>query len=206
MFRSIPAPIVGTVPVFVGDTERYPLNMERPQKTFQRILIPLDGSALAEQIVAPALKLGRPLETEYTLLHVVEPAEPVWWGPFTSPRDPAWDETRRRLMKAQCYLARVARPLLSAGMRVRIRVLMAEQAAPAILSEAQHSGFDLIALATHGRSGLARLLLGSVADTILHRAKTPLLLYRPASSHQRVGYLKAFAAVVIPCLMRHAAV
>ena len=59
------------------------------------------------------------------------------------------------------------------------RVVVDQTGTEAILEEAKTGGHDLIALATHGRSGLARILLGSVADKVLRRADVPVLVYRP---------------------------
>jgi nucleotide-binding universal stress UspA family protein len=66
---------------------------------------------------------------------------------------------------------------LPAGL-ARIEVVVAPNAAVAILEQAHHEEFDLIAMATHGRRGLARVLVGSVADKVLRGATTPVLLYR----------------------------
>jgi nucleotide-binding universal stress UspA family protein len=164
---------------------------------FRQILIPLDGSALAEQILEPARDLGKLTQAQYTLLHVVEPRVLVRWGPYTTPTDLDFEGTQRRQADAQHYLERVARPLRAAGLPVHARVLMAEQAT-AILEEASWQEIDLIAIATHGRSGLARLLLGSVADKVLRRVAIPLLLYRPTSPYDRVRYQPTSAVADTP--------
>jgi nucleotide-binding universal stress UspA family protein len=65
---------------------------------------------------------------------------------------------------------------------VQTRVVVAPQAAPAILEEAQVRHCDLIALATHGRGGLRRMLWGSIADRVIRGASTPVLVYRPAET------------------------
>jgi nucleotide-binding universal stress UspA family protein len=73
--------------------------------------------------------------------------------------------------------------LQSDGATVHIDVRVAERVASAILDAAREQHIDLIAIATHGRSGLARLLLGSVADKVVRGATLPVLLYRPQDPH-----------------------
>jgi nucleotide-binding universal stress UspA family protein len=72
--------------------------------------------------------------------------------------------------------------------------VISEQVAAAILEDASQHDIDLIAMSTAGRSGLARLLIGSVADKVLRRAEIPLLVYRPEALYDRVGYQTASAA------------
>jgi nucleotide-binding universal stress UspA family protein len=145
----------------------------------KRILIPLDGSALAEQILAPALELGGLAQAEYILLRAVEPLVLVGYAPLAQASRLDVKLTQEGLAEAQRYLARVAERLRSAGRPTQTRALLTEQPAVAILDEARRQDVDLIALATHGRRGLARLLLGSVADKVLRGATLPVLMQRP---------------------------
>jgi nucleotide-binding universal stress UspA family protein len=126
---------------------------------FTKILIPLDGSQLAEQILKPALALGDLAQAEYFLLRVEQ-----------SPAQNA---------EAKAYLDGLAQQLAGEGRGFQTGVTVAAQPASAILEIAQQEGSDLIALATHGRSGFRRLLIGSVADKVLRGASTPILIYRP---------------------------
>jgi nucleotide-binding universal stress UspA family protein len=151
---------------------------DRP-RAIQRILIPLDGSARSEAIVEQALALGQLVQAEYTLLRVVAPFVLGEAAFFTTPADFDPERTMRRQAEAQHDLDTLARRLQTAGAQVSTRVLITEQVAAAILEDASQHGIDLIAMSTHGRSGLARLLIGSVADKVLRGAETPLLLYRP---------------------------
>jgi nucleotide-binding universal stress UspA family protein len=145
----------------------------------RQVLIPLDGSANAESILPYALALGQATQAEYTLLRVVEPVMVAHHMPV----DPAVRELDDQLIdhlqvEAQIYLEQVAGRLTAHALTARIEVVVAPQAAIAILEEAQQDGIDLIAMATHGRRGLTRVLLGSVADKVLRGATTPMLLYR----------------------------
>jgi len=100
--------------------------------------------------------------------------------------------------EAQDYLDNVAGRLRSADVQVRTRVVISEQVAAAIMEDARQHSIDLIAMSTAGGSGLTRLLIGSVADKVLRGAEIPLLLYRPMSPHDRVGYQPASAAAETP--------
>ena len=158
-----------------------PILLVRPQEeapnlatqvTLRHILIPLDGSDLAEQILEPAIELGCLTQAEYTLLRVVEPFMP----PPHEPTGPLFDQLAR---EAQTYVDSVAERLRGRSLRVQTRVVINRWAAAAIMAEARVHANDLIALETHGRGGLARLLLGSVADKVVRGALTPVLLHRP---------------------------
>lgn len=147
--------------------------------TFDRMLIPLDGSALAEQILPHALVFGALQRTAITLLRVVEPV--IQASPDLP--DGAMALARRAMQgcarAAQAYLEQLADRLRSTGARVHTRVRIASDVSAAILEEAQRQSVDLIAMATHGRSGIGRLLFGSVADRTVRAADIPVMLYRP---------------------------
>lgn len=149
-----------------------------PTGEFRRILIALDGSPLAEQILPSVQALGADEQTEYTLLQVIEPFVALG-GPAPYSAQLEQDFTERRQDEAEAYLESVARRLRIQGPRVRTRVVADLQVAQAILNDAWRRQADLIALATHGRGGLRRLLVGSVADKVLRGADTPVLLLRP---------------------------
>ena len=141
-----------------------------PEPVLENFLILLDGSSLAEQVLEPALDLARLMEARCSLLRVVEsrssPADRSTGGPGEK-------------AQAEAYLDRVAARVLEQGVPVRTRVVVARHAVEAILEEAAAQSSDLIALATHGRGGLQRLLLGSVADRLVRAAASPVLVYRP---------------------------
>jgi nucleotide-binding universal stress UspA family protein len=147
------------------------------EPVFQHVLIPLDGSALAEQILPFATALGDPLVTSFTLLQVVAPVV-LGYAPYASAvglDERILDETQA---EARAYLEQIAGHLRAQGAQVRTVVVVGEPVL-AILDYASDHRADLIALETQGRSGLARLLLGSVADKVVRGAGTPVLLHRP---------------------------
>jgi nucleotide-binding universal stress UspA family protein len=167
--------------VMVRGTEETVAAEARP-----RILIALDGSSVAEKVVEPAVSLGRSLDAEYTLLRVVNPLGlmgdlPVVLAPRMARAIAAQHEG-----EARTYLAEIAWWMQDRGLDVKTRVMTAERPGDAIVSEAEREGADFIAMATHGRGGLSRMLMGSVAGQVLHATQTPLLLYRPRIDRHRL--------------------
>jgi nucleotide-binding universal stress UspA family protein len=149
-----------------------------PEPVLDNILIPLDGSTLAEQVLGPALDLARLTEARCSLLRIIAPRSPARNGaPCGSPQE----------AETEAYLERVAAWVRKQGVQVRARVVVAPHVAEAILEEAAAQASDLIALATHGRSGLTRLLLGSVADKLVRAAASPLLVYCPSGKGCRAN-------------------
>jgi nucleotide-binding universal stress UspA family protein len=147
-----------------------------PEPLLEHVLVPLDGSALAERVLGPALELVRSWEGRCTLLRVIEASPAPTAGRPNRPRSPEEEQEKA----AQEYLEKIAARLREEGVSVQTRVVVAPQAAPVILEEAQTQRCDFIALATHGRSGVRRMLLGSIADKVIRGASTPVLVYRPA--------------------------
>jgi nucleotide-binding universal stress UspA family protein len=143
-----------------------------PEPVLDNILIPLDGSPLAEQVLTPALDLARLMKARCNLLRVVEPRSSREHGAGGLPES----------AQAEIYLERIAAKVRERGLEVQTSVVGARHAAEAILQEAEAQRSNLIALATHGRGGLKRLLLGSVADKLVRCAASPVLVYCPIST------------------------
>jgi nucleotide-binding universal stress UspA family protein len=175
-----------SVPIlFVRPQEAAPDLAQEP--VLRRVLIALDGSELAEQVLEPVLALGASTQAEYTLFRAVKQRTPLSYD-ATSARVSGLRESllkqlqeidRQEWTEAQNYLERLAERLRGRSLTVQTRVVSHEQPATAILDDVQKSPVELIALATHGRGGLKRLLLGSVADKVLRGGTTPMLMYRP---------------------------
>ena len=85
----------------------------------------------------------------------------------------------KRKAEAQAYLDGAAERLRAEGFRIQTHVVVAESAAVAVLDMARNENIDVIAIATHGRGGFRRWLLGSVADKIVRGTSSPVLVYRP---------------------------
>jgi nucleotide-binding universal stress UspA family protein len=146
--------------------------------TIRHLLIPLDESPLAEQIVEPAATLARLVGARITLLEVVDPLHvPSYTIETARELEPTYTESRAA--EAAAYLRGIATQLQAQEIAVETRVVVAAQPATEILDLARSRGVDVIALATHGRGGLTRLLIGSVADKVVRGADVPVLVYRP---------------------------
>jgi nucleotide-binding universal stress UspA family protein len=125
---------------------------------YKRIMVPLDGSELAQCALTHALALGRALEATLLLFYVRDP------------RSGSVEAARR-------YLAFVRDQQAASG--VRIEILVGEGPVPAaIIEAAEYERIDLIAMATHGRSGMQRVVYGSVAEQVLRSSSKPILLVR----------------------------
>ena len=148
-----------------------------PEPPLEHALVPLDGSALAERVLGPALDLVRLWEGRCTLLCVVEASPAPTAGRPNRSHPPEQEQETA----ARAYLEKIAGRLRDEGVSVQTRVVVAPHAAPVILEEAQTKHCDFIALATHGRGGLRRMLLGSIADKVIRGASTPVLVYRAAA-------------------------
>jgi nucleotide-binding universal stress UspA family protein len=150
------------------------------QPTLRRMLIPLDGSEFAKQVREPAIALGSLMDAEYVLIRAVESRSPSAGPPVAAERKAAEQpRLEKQKAEAQAYLDGAVERLRAEGFRVRARVVVAESVAAAVLEAARDENIDVIAVATHARSGFKRLLLGSVADKIVRGALTPVLVYQP---------------------------
>jgi nucleotide-binding universal stress UspA family protein len=148
---------------------------EFPSARFEHFLVPLDGSPVGEKILHSSLALGRAMSARFTLLHVVSPTVTV--GARVSPLPSG--QLDRRQQHAETYLSGVAERVRAEGIEAEVKIESHFSPARAILKAAEEGDADLIAIATHGYTGVRRALLGSVADKVLRGAKWPLLLERP---------------------------
>ena len=148
-----------------------------PEPLLEHVLVPLDGSPLAERVLEPALDFVRLWEGRCTLLRVIEasPATTAGWPNRLGPPE------QEQEVAAKAYLEKIAGRLREEGTAVQTRIVVAPHAAPAILEEAQTQRCDFIALATHGWGGLRRMLLGSVTDKVIRGSALPVLAYRPTA-------------------------
>ncbi|MFA6146828.1 MAG: universal stress protein [bacterium] len=142
---------------------------------YEKILVPLDGSTLAERAVRHAQEIARGSQAEILLLQAVNLPMPVVPEAILIP-DAKWlDEAKK---DAARYLDGIAAPLLEAGMRVRT-IVDERPPADAILHIATREKADLIVMSTHGRGGLGRMLMGSVAESVFHATSRTVMLVKP---------------------------
>lgn len=145
---------------------------------YKRALVPLDGSPIAEAIIPFILEIAGPLDMEVVLLRVVEPIPPI---ALEGSRHIEVEDVELRRTDAEEYLAPIAAELRNKGVRVERRVRRGN-AVDQIVAAAREAGADLIAMSTHGRGGLGRLVFGSVAQAVLRRAEVPVFLMRTTES------------------------
>jgi len=149
---------------------------------FEKMLVCLDGSKLAEQVIPYAAEQALRFGSRMVLAQVVTGTLAV---PLTSGGAPAYtgkmvaEQLRLEANEAGRYLEEIARSLQEKGLNVETAVLQRLPVGEAIVEYARQSEIDLIALSTHGHSGLGRLVFGSVADHVLRHSGLPVLVIRP---------------------------
>jgi nucleotide-binding universal stress UspA family protein len=173
-----------TTPVFVvqgAEPER------QAAPAFKRILVPLDGSALARQALPFAAELAGSADVELILLEAIAPTVETVAGFRPLGRSsPQYAEMIELLhWHAQQDLGALTEQLGQSGLDVKASIVNGH-AAEVIVDEAARSGVDLIVMATHGYSGLKRWALGSVAHKVLHTTTMPLVLVRAQAVEDEV--------------------
>lgn len=158
---------------------------------YERILVPLDGSKVGEaalpcveglvSLLCPGKKVEvMLLQVISSLVHYVIAGEASAQVPYT--------EREVELIKQQAtaYLDKMAEKLKSKGATISTKVVMGN-AAEGIISAADEMKADLIAMSTHGRTGISKWAFGSVAERVLHSANAPVLLVRALKAHTEGG-------------------
>ncbi len=165
-----------TMPVLLVHPDRR--DSER-EPALHSILVALDLSSESDAILEPVVKLAQLTEGHVTLVHVVEPIlGPMAMGlPYAAPIPPEVFAEQR--LTAQKKLDRVASDLRNRGLSVCARIVDVSSAAGGLLETLEQDRYDLLAMTTHGRGGVRRLLLGSVADKVIRGASKPVLSVRP---------------------------
>ena len=177
------------IPVLIVRAEQGAADRRAAARSIKRVLVPMDGSALATGVVPAATELARAAHASVTLLRIApivplvmayEPTMAVTSAPIVI------DEAATKQLAEQVTveLESVARRLRDeTGVTIDAHVVIAEHAAQAIVDQAVAHDADVIAMSTHGR-GASRLLIGSVADKVLRSSRVPVLLYRPVERRQ----------------------
>lgn len=150
----------------------------------RKLVVPLDGSKVAESVLPhlEALAKQKGLDgIEVLLLQVSEPPEIQSDYPASMPltwEEHVKEETARRKRGAEQYLATVEKRLKDAGLNARSEALVGKPA-QVIVDYCSKDGFNLIVMATHGRSGLSRWAFGSIAERVLQGTTSPIVVIRP---------------------------
>lgn len=147
---------------------------------YQRILVPIDGSAISEQAMDEAIKFAQQHNAHIELVHVLEE---IWY--FDDENYMNYAELVDSMRSnGEKILAQAQNKLKQAGVAADIKLVEAQggRIANVIIIEARNSLADLIIIGTHGRSGFSRMLLGSIAEGVIRTAHIPILLIRGAGA------------------------
>jgi len=177
LVRDLPTPLL-----LVHPKKGAPDLMEEVR--LEHTLVPLDGTPLAERMLEPAAELALVTGADLTLMRVVAPVyplmlptEPAPLGGMATDLLEHIEEIQAQIKKdASAYLEGVAERLRGRGLQVRTLVTVEEAPSSAIVEQA-HKPIDLVALETHGKHGLARLLTGSIADKVIRGTTVPVLVH-----------------------------
>lgn len=153
---------------------------------YQKIMVPLDGSTLAECVLPHVEAFIQGCQVNAVILvRVVESASPRFLGARTATNKVDYEqvleytksiEEERKLSAAE-YLQSLKGQLKTNGVNIQKEVLVGN-VADCLVDFAETSGVDLVLIATHGRSGVSRWVRGSVADRILRASRVPVLMVR----------------------------
>jgi len=161
---------------------------------YRRMLVPLDGSELAEVVLPYAKELAGRLDLDVILLHVCSPDE----GELV-PMHRAYVERAAEIIRRQSAEVQQRAGIQRGGGAVEARgELAAGHPAEEILRYAEENDVDLILMATHGRSGIRRWAMGSVADKVLHASKVPVCLVRAGIPEEIVHDKWPWRTILVP--------
>ena len=152
---------------------------------FETILVPLDGSALAEAALSTAVDLGGSSGARLVLLRAVQA--------HTMPGADVTEAQTEVVREAEVYLGGVQRQLEARGVKGVDTSVWYGDAASSIVEAAAAQRVNLIVMSTHGRTGLKRLILGSVAESVIRGTVTPILLVRNGAAPVQATGAKARA-------------
>ena len=161
------------------------------EKIFRHILVPLDGSRLAESALTTAVWLARKMDAQLTLIHIIEK---------NAPSEVHSDRHLVTAEEASTYLGEVSRQTALSGLRVETHVHTAEvgDVARSIAEHSAELAPDLVVMCTHGKGGTRRLLFGDIAQQVISLGTTPVLMVRPSKETQVIGEVRDFRAILVP--------
>ena len=149
-----------------------------PRTRSPRILVPLDGSPVANEAIASAKELAEVLGAEITLVGAVPP--PIYAYTYTDMPQELPEQLDDEQAALHRYLEEVANDLRTTGRIVRTEVAF-DAPVSAISDVAREKEIDVIVMSTHGSGGVTRLVMGSVANGVIRRANVPVVVVRPAA-------------------------
>ena len=144
---------------------------------YKKILVPLDGSQIAECVIPHITTIARACQAEVELVSVIEPIDIPTRGKIALSEDDLKAINNEARKEAQNYLAHIAERLNRDDVRSH-PVVLSGKPADSLVEYAGANDVDLIIMATHGRSGLSRWFFGSIAEKIMRAVDTPILLVK----------------------------
>lgn len=151
---------------------------------YEKIMVTHDGSRIASVAVPHAAALAKACKAELIILRVVVPITPVATeitphGPVMMNPDLVDNLVKKETKRAQKHLEKIKEQLEKDGITRITTIVVEGSASGEIIHQIKKTSSDLVVLATHGWSGLTRVLLGSIADDIVRKSPCPTLLIRP---------------------------
>lgn len=147
------------------------------QPRYTKILVPLDGSGWSQRAIPHAVDIARSNDAELILLHVFRPPASEYTDQLSLAGQDDQIQHLREQMKQ--YLIGLRGELRGQHMKVRTHMIEGSGVAHLLCEYVNSEGIDLVVMSTHGRSGLAQFLFGSVANQIMQCVKVPVLLIHP---------------------------
>jgi nucleotide-binding universal stress UspA family protein len=153
---------------------------EEGSKMYKKMMVPLDGSELAECVLPHAEAFIKGFGVSDVLLVRVEPPETIYLGEYPIPIDPTILAEREsgRKTAAKDYLDQIVKRLKHESTTTLHAEVLVGRVAESLIDYAEQNGVDLILMATHGRSGVTRWVRGSIADRMLRSSNIPVLMVR----------------------------
>jgi nucleotide-binding universal stress UspA family protein len=146
---------------------------------FKNVLIPTDGSKLSVKAIKSGVAFAKSINARVTGCYVIEPFQPYYFGDYIPPDMPTPKEFERHSREAGVkYLQQIEDAARAAGLGYSGSVVKSDTPYTGIIGAAKKARCDLIFMASHGRSGLSGLLLGSETQKVLTHSKIPVLVYR----------------------------
>jgi nucleotide-binding universal stress UspA family protein len=147
--------------------------------SLKRIMVPLDGSTLAELVLPEAEELARKMDLEMVLVRAYAVPTPLYTAEtYTYNIQELWDQISK---EAEDYLAEKVRQLQAQGVKTVSAMPVAGVAAEKIIDLAREKTASLVAMCTHGRTGVGRWVMGSVTERVVRHSDNPVLVIRAAS-------------------------
>jgi len=160
---------------------------------FKRLLVPLDGSRFGSRALRYAIAVAQHFGAEVILIRVIRPATPMIAAEAHGVASPAESEIavqaaleadKQNVARAKRYLRDKVRAIKSRHIKASYQVTIGEPA-QSIMQFSKKENISLIVMTTHGKSGLKRAVMGSIADVVIRESGKPVLVIRPQTSRKK---------------------